>query len=478
MAPQANKPAATARTDRIPPYSEEAERGVLGSALLDAGRVIDLAVERGLSPESFYVRAHQSLFEVLGEMTHAGRPVDLLTVGERLRDLGRLDEIGGTGFLEQLVDSTPTAAHAEYYIDIVRQKHLLRNIIDRAREAVDACYATEEEADIVLSRTEQAFFDITEMQRSPITPWPELVKDAMKDIESIFQLQKPLTGIATGYMDLDKILMGLQPSDMIVLAARPSMGKTSLALNITENIALGTADPNHVAKPVAVFSLEMSKEQLVRRMLCSRAEVPSHKLTGGYLSAELHGRLMQAADGLVKAPFYLDDTAGLEVLELRSRARRLKRKHDIQLIVIDYLQMLSFPQYAKEGRQRETAAISGALKAMAKELKIPVLVLSQLSRAPEQRSDEAVPRLSDLRDSGAIEQDADVVLLLRRPSRYAEEGEAVDERLAIVEVAKHRNGPTGRVEFNFEAEYTRFESRTRGVDSEREFQPVAGGEDA
>ena len=265
----------------------------------------------------------------------------------------------------------------------------------------------------------------------------------------------------TGYADLDKILMGLQPSDMIVLAARPSMGKTSLALNIAENIALGIAGGESC--PVAVFSLEMSKEQLVRRMICSHARVPSHKLQGGYISREFHGQLIAAADALMKAPIFLDDTAGLEALELRSRARRIKRKHDIQLIVVDYLQMLSYPQFAREGRQRETAAISGALKAMAKELRIPVLVLSQLSRAPEQRSDDGKPRLSDLRDSGAIEQDADVVLMLRRPSVYAEEGEAMDEKLAEVEVAKHRNGPTGKVDFNFEREYTRFENRAPGV---------------
>jgi replicative DNA helicase len=247
------------------------------------------------------------------------------------------------------------------------------------------------------------------------------------------------------------------------------MGKTSLALNIAEFVAMGVRGNTPV--PVAIFSLEMSKEQLVRRMLCSRAEVPSHKLTGGYLSKEFHGNLIAAANALTKAPIYLDDSAGLEVLDLRSRARRLKRKYDIQLVIVDYLQMLSYPQNAKEGRQRETAAISGALKGMAKELRIPVLVLSQLSRAPEQRSEQAVPRLSDLRDSGAIEQDADVVLMLRRPSKYAEEGENVDERLAVLEVAKHRNGPTGIVELNFEAEYTRFKDRARmGVDQAAGFE--------
>lgn len=475
MAAQATPPAAP-RSDRIPPYSEEAERGVLGAALLDASRVLDLAVERGVMADAFYVRVHQELFELLLKMMQEGRPVDLLTVGERLRSSGQLEAIGGESFLEKLVDATPTAAHAEYYIDIVRQKYILRNIISRAREAEESCYAAEEDADIVLGKTEQAFFDITELQRSPMVPWGDLVKNAMEEVEIIFQEKKGITGVPTGYGDLDSTLQGLHGGDMIVLAARPSMGKTSLALNIAENVALGVSQPDGQGRPVAVFSLEMSKEQLVRRMLCCRAEVPSHKLTGGYLSQDMHGKLMTAASALRKAPIYLDDTAGLEVLELRSRARRLKRKFDIQLIVVDYLQMLQYPQFGKEGRQRETAAISGALKGMAKELRVPVLVLSQLSRAPEQRSDSAKPRLSDLRDSGAIEQDADVVLLLRRPSRYEEDPQHEDRRLAYVEVAKHRNGQTGMVELNFEEELTRFTNRARGVDRDAGAAPAAGRE--
>jgi len=232
-----------------------------------------------------------------------------------------------------------------------------------------------------------------------------------------------------------------------------------------ENVALGLGG-DHEARPVAVFSLEMSREQLVRRMICSHAEVSAHKLSGGYISTEYHGRLMNSASALNKAKILLDDTAGLEVLELRSRARRLKRRFDIQLIVVDYMQMLNYPQFGSEGRQRETAAISGALKGMAKELRVPVLVLSQLSRAPETRSATAIPRLSDLRDSGSIEQDADVVLLLRRPCKYADDPEHEDITLAIVEVAKHRNGPTGIIKMNFEEDFTRFENRAAGVDQE------------
>jgi replicative DNA helicase len=463
MAQQGTGPASP-RADRIPPYSEEAERGVLGAALLEPSRVIDLAVEKGLSQGSFYVPAHRDLFELLGEMVREGKPADILTVCERLRALGKLDDIGGPSFIEGLVDSTPTAEHAEYYIEIVRQHHLRRRIIENAREAAEACYKGDDEADSLLNKVEQSFFGISESQRTPMTPWPQLIKGAIVEIERIATSQKGLTGIPSGFKDLDDLLMGFQPADLIIIAARPSMGKTALALNIAEYVALGAGSQQKL--PVAIFSLEMSREQLVRRMICSRARVSSHKLRGGYISADLNKALINAADALTKAPIYLDDTAAMEVLELRARARRLRRKSDIQLVVVDYLQMLHYPQFAKEGRQRETAAISGALKAMAKELAVPVLVLSQLSRAPEQRSDQAKPRLSDLRDSGAIEQDADVVLMLRRPVMYDEDPEHTETRLAYLTVGKHRNGPTGEVQLNFDAEYTRFESRKRehGVD--------------
>jgi len=466
---------ASPRNDRIPPNSEEAERGVLGCAMLEAQRVVDLAVERGIRPNAFYVPAHQELFELLLEMISENRPVDLLTVTERLRVSNKLEKLGGIAFLEKIMDSTPTSAHAEYYIDIVRQKQILRNIIDCSREAQEACYGAEEDAALILGKAEQAFFDVTELEKAAARPWGDLVQEEMEEIEHIFQTRKGISGVATGFHDLDGILFGLHPSDMIILAARPSMGKTSLALNITEKVALGEASSDQEPLPVAVFSLEMSSEQLVRRMICSRAEVSSSTLMGGkYLSKEHHGNLTQAASVLRKAKIVIDDSAGLEVLELRSRARRLKRKHDIRLIVVDYLQLLNYPQFAKEGRQRETAAISGALKAMAKELKVPVLVLSQLSRAPEKTSSDRIrkPRLSDLRDSGAIEQDADVVLMLRRP----EEGEE-DDKLAIVQIEKHRNGQTGEIELNFEKELTRFQNRARpGVDAHAEYSPGYGGE--
>ncbi|MBU0676775.1 MAG: replicative DNA helicase [Verrucomicrobia bacterium] len=461
------------KSDRIPPYSERAERCVLGASLVDAARVIDLAIERQLTPESFYVPANRSLFSLLVEMSQSGQAVDLLTVGERLRDAGQLDSVGGMTNLENLVDETPTAANAEHYIDIVHQKFVLREIIEKAREAIDECYEAEQDADEILNNTEQSFFRISELKHDAVRPWGDMVKQTMENIESIFQGRVTSSGIPTGFSEIDQLLLGLQPSDMIILAARPSMGKTSLAMNIAENAAIATrSDPE--ARPVAIFSLEMSSEQLVRRMVCSRARVPSQRLREGFTSPKDHGDLMQSADALLKANIYLDDTPGLTALELRSRARRMKRRFDIGLVVVDYLQLLHYPQFGKEGRQRETAAISGALKAMAKELSIPVLVLSQLSRAPETRGSSAIPKLSDLRDSGSIEQDADVVCLLRRPSKYPDDPDFDDKRLAIVDIAKHRNGPTGQVKLNFEEEYTRFENRSREMDPMHGFEPTMG----
>jgi replicative DNA helicase len=461
------------RVDRVPPHSEEAERGVLGSILMDAGRVVDLAIERQIRPESYYIPAHRVLYENILDLHEKGRPIDLLTVGDRLRDAGQLDRLGGRAALEALIDACPTSAHAEYYIDIVRAKFLLRRVIDCSREAIEHCYKAEDGADFILDRAEQQLFDISNDQRRSAVSWGEAVRDTMVHIEKIFETKSGLTGLATGFADLDKVTSGLQRSDMIIIAARPSMGKTSLAMNIAENVAMGIG-PDHAPKPVAIFSLEMPRESLVRRMLCSRANIGGSALRGGYVSPDMHNRLVRAADELTTAPIYVDDSAGLEAVELRARARRLKKKHDVQLIVIDYLQMLNYSELAREGRQRETAAISGALKAMAKELRVPVLVLSQLSRAPETRdAKSAVPKLSDLRDSGSIEQDADVVMLLRRPCRYKDDAEFNDKRLAYVDIAKHRNGPTAEVKLNFMDETTRFENRHEGVDQPG-YQPSQG----
>ncbi len=467
----------TARSDLIPPYSEEAERGVLGSALLDSARVVDLCIQHGVRRDAFYVESHRLVFNALENMINEGKPIDLLTVGQYLQGQNLLDRAGGETYLEELVDSTPTSAHADYYIQIVRDKYLLRRIIDRSREAIEKCYRDEQDAKGILHETEESFFDIGDVSNQAVAPWADLIKNSMEEIENIYQNRTGITGLYTGYKDLDGKLLGLHKSDMIILAARPSMGKTSLGMNIAENVALGKG-PDHTPRAVAIFSLEMSREQLVRRMICSHAHVSSHKLNGGFISQVNHGQLMQAADALMKAPIYLDDSAGLTALDIRARARRLKRMCDVELIVVDYLQMVHFPQYAKEGRQREVAAISGAMKAMAKELRVPVLVLSQLSRAPETRDRLAIPKLSDLRDSGSIEQDADVVALLRRPCKYPDDTESDDISLAVLDIAKHRNGPTGEVRLHFEEDFTRFEDRAHGVDAEYSYDGAPEGLEA
>jgi len=450
------EPSGASRTDRIPPHSDEAECGVLGSILVEADRVIDLAIERQISAESFYNPQHQLLFEHMLSLRSQNRPIDMITLVERLTALKLLDKVGGMLAIQRIIDSTPTAAHAEYYIEIVRDKYLLRTVINRAREAIDECYKQELEADFLLDQVEQTFYDISHNRQQKIPPWNVMIKESMRKIDLAIQEKREITGIPTGFADIDKITSGLQNADMFIIAARPSMGKTSLAMNMVEHIATGN-NALRQSIPVAVFSLEMSTEALVKRMLCSRAGISMKNLAEGFVSREKHDHLVKAADDLMNAKIFVDDSPGLEPIELRARARRLKNKEDIGLIVIDYLQMMNYSKFARDGRQREVAAISGALKAMAKELNVPVIVLSQLSRAPESR--DGKPKLSDLRDSGSIEQDADVVGLLRRPNRYNEEDNQEDPTLAILDIAKHRNGPTGEIRLTFIDEITRFENR-------------------
>ncbi len=455
--------AAVARLERVPPHSEEAERGVLGAVLLDAEKVMDLCIERQLVPESFYIPAHRAIYEVLLGMSREGRPIDLLTVNERLKGAGLLDRLGGPTALNRIVDATPTSAHAEYYIDIVRDRYLLRRVIDTSREIEKDCYQSDADAQVVLSSAEQAFFDITVHQHGQMRPWDDLVNEIVRMLDTG---HKGMMGLSTGYKDIDRCIEGLKPSNMIILAARPSMGKTSLAMNIVENVALGRGDPENKPRPVGVFSLEMSCVDLVKRMICSRGEVSMQRLGDGFLSKVNHNKLINAADALVSAPIFLDDTAGLEINEIRARARRMKSKHDVQLIVVDYLQLLRAPEYSRQSRQVEISMVSAGLKGMAKELNIPVLVLSQLSRAAEQRDKTEKPKLSDLRDSGSIEQDADIVMFLQRPSRIATHPEHDNETLAIMDVAKNRNGPTNDdIRLEFMAEYTRFRDAVQhGVD--------------
>ena len=442
----------------------------------DDARVLDLCQSRGLTPESFYDPKNRIFYETFREMSGDSTPIDAVTLVDHLRAKGRLDKIGGIATIQSLVDNTPTSAHAEYYIDIVRQKHLLRTLIERARETEAKCFDESQSAnaDILLGEVEKNFLEIGG-STSIRTDWRSAVENTLKAMDKLFDDGgNKFDGLSTGFKYLDEKLMGLKAGDMIVIAARPSVGKTSLAMNIAECVALGqdiNGMPSQVdggrQHPVMMFSLEMSTESLAKRMLAGRASVNTWRLARGMMHKDerlaASQRLFTAANVLRSAPIYIDDTSALDVADMRARARRMKRTHNIELIVIDYLQLCNCREYAKQGRQLETSRISGQIKAMAKELKVPVIVLSQLSRGNEQRGDaEEVPKLSDLRDSGAIEQDADMVFLLRRPCRSKKAQWHDDELLAIVDIAKNRNGETGEVDLNFYREGTRFGDRPQG----------------
>lgn len=467
---------------KTPPHSSEAERGIIGSILLDTqfgedARVLDLCLARGLTPESFYEPRNRILYETFREMSGASTPIDAVTLTDRLRATGRLDAVGGVTAIQALVDNTPTSAHAEYYIDIVRQKHLLRTMIQRARETEAKCFdeAQSANADILLGEVEKNFLEIGG-STTVRADWKTAVEATFKAMDRLFDGgADQFDGLPTGFKYLDEKIMGLKAGDMIVVAARPSVGKTSLAMNIAECIALGQ-DINGMPmkgehnRPHAVlmFSLEMSTESLAKRMLAGRAGVDTWRLQRGLLThdqrVEASQRLMSAMGTLRGAPIYIDDTSAIDVSDMRARARRMKRMHNIELIVIDYLQLANCREFARQGRQLETSRISGQIKAMAKELKVPVIVLSQLSRANEKGDDkDEVPKLSHLRDSGAIEQDADMVFLLRRPCRSKTAQWHDDELLAIVDVAKNRNGETGEVDLNFYKQGTRFGDRKPGT---------------
>lgn len=462
---------------KTPPHSAEAERGVLGSILLDTetgddARVLDICQSRGITPESFFEPRHRLLYETLIAMSAAGLPIDPVTLNDRLRATGRLDAIGGVSAIQNLVDGTPTSAHAEYWIDILRQKHLLRTLINRSSETISKCYDETESgnADVLLGEVERTFLDIGGAAHVGLE-WKTAVDNTLRHIENMFTRGAgAMDGLPTGFKYIDEKLLGLKPSEMIVIAARPSVGKTSFAMNIAECVATGQdingqyfkTDPKPTKHPVLIFSLEMDTMSLSKRMLCGRALVSSWRIARDLMHKDeksaASARLFKAAGELKDAPIYIDDASGLDIADVRARARRMKKKYGIELIVIDYLQLMNCREMAKQGRQLETSRISGQVKAMAKELKIPVIVLSQLSRANEQRGDKnEVPKLSDLRDSGAIEQDADVVMLLRRPSMVRATRDDEDTKnLAIVDIAKHRNGEVGDVKMLFLRDFTRF----------------------
>ena len=463
---------------KTPPNNVEAERAVLGSILLDTAgrsddRVMDECRTRGIVPEAFYDPCNRAIYTMMLEMSMASKPLDALSLIEELRRTNKIESVGGVGYIQSLIDQVPTTAHAEHYIGILRGKYLRRLMIERATKVVEKCFDEGEYPDpqVVLGDAEKTFLEIGGSAGNTM-PWSSAIDDSFKRIDRMFESGgKLMEGLSTGYKYLDETLQGLKPGEMIVIAARPSVGKTSLAMNIAESCALGL-DMNNVPvkydngkqHPVAIFSLEMPVEQLTKRMLAGRAHLNMWRLNRNLVPRSekqmMTANLMQAMGELRNAKIYVDDTAGLDVMDLRARARRMKKQHGIELIVIDYLQLCCCREGARQGRQIEVSMISQQIKAMAKELKVPVIVLSQLSRANEQRGDKfEKPKLSDLRDSGAIEQDADVVFLLRRPSRNSNDPESQDLTLAYVDIAKNRNGETGEVKMNFIREWTRFLDR-------------------
>ena len=427
------------------PHNLEAERSVLGAILIhnDAFNVAAELVDSG----DFFRDAHRRVFDTMVDLNERGQAIDLVTLKDELGRSGDLDDVGGAAYIAALVDGVPRSTNVEHYARIVKERATLRNLIQSANRILGMAYRAEEDADTLLDQAEQEIFSIAEGRiHTGFVPLSDLVQGSFTAIEQLQEHKGLVTGVPSGFVDIDNLTSGFQPAELIIIAARPSMGKTSFALNVAQHVGIKTD------RSVGLFSLEMSKEQLFMRMLTAEAEVDSHRFRGGFLSERDYGRLSTALGRLADAKVFIDDSAGLGVLEMRAKARRLKAEHGLDLLVIDYLQLMQ-GRGRFENRTQELASISRALKALAKELNVPVLALSQLSRAPESRSNRR-PQLSDLRESGALEQDADVVLFIFREEQYDPTPE--NENLAELIIGKQRNGPTGTVRIAFLKQHTRF----------------------
>lgn len=430
--------------DRLPPASIEAEMCMLASMMLDkevVGQVVTM-----VTGEMMYQADHQIIFDVLSKLYEQNRPIDAVIVREELTKRQVFEEIGGTPYLAAILNSVPSAAHGAHYASIVKEKALLRQLIHASNEILRDAYSPHEQAEIVLDRAEKRIFEIAEKK---VTGSVSAMEDVLHEVFEMIE-NRGQRGIETGFFELDDMMNGLQNGEMIIVAARPSMGKTALAMNMMEHIA---ADSR---LPCAVFSLEMSKQQLAQRMLCSRGQIDAHKLRKGLLQSHEYAHLANVVGELAKAPMWVDDSAGLTIMELRAKARRLKLQHDVKCIMIDYMQLMDNP--GVESRQQQISEISRGVKAVARELSIPVICLSQLNRASEGR-DGHRPRMSDLRESGSIEQDADVIMLLHREDYYRmAEPDFQPDNIAEIIIAKQRNGPTGTVKLTFMNKTTRFEN--------------------
>jgi replicative DNA helicase len=438
---------------KLPPQNVEAEQSILGGILIENDAINK--VTEILTPDDFYRDAHRKIYNALINLTERDEPADLVTLTNELRKLNQLDAVGGASYVASLIDSVPTAANIEYYAKIVKEKAILRKLIQTSTEIITQSYEDRGDVESFIDEAERAIFQISERRVKPsFYPIRDIVKQSFKTIERLFERKELVTGVPSGFRELDQKTAGFQPSDLIIVAGRPSMGKTAFCLNVAQYAAI------EKKTPIAIFSLEMSKEQLVIRMLCSEARVEGTKLRTGFLIESDWPRLTLAAGNISEAPIFIDDSAALSVLELRAKARRLKAEHGLGMIVVDYLQLMK-GRLRAESRQQEISEISRSLKALAKDLAVPVIAVSQLSRRTEERQGMR-PQLSDLRESGAIEQDADLILFIYRDEVYNRSEDNPNRGKAEVIIGKQRNGPIGKVDLAFLDKYTTFKDLYKG----------------
>ena len=436
------------------PHSADAEKAVLGAILIDNG-TFDQAAE-ALSPEDFYFKAHRKIFMSMLELSRAFKPIDTLTVAHELQNSNDLEALGGVPYISGLMDGVPRVSNIEHYVRIIREKSTLRKLIHSANEILERGFSNQEDVDELLNRAERSIFEISQANiRTGFRKLQDLIPEVYQGIEMLSKQRDLVTGISTGYYELDAMTSGLQPSDLIIIAARPGLGKTSFALNIGQHAAM-------MNKVVGIFSLEMTAHQLVNRLICAEARIDSHRVRTGKLHKEDWQQLARAVSRIERAQMFIDDTPGISVTEMRSKARRLKSEYGLDLLIVDYLQLMSPGPPGRsryENRQQEISAISRALKGLAKELNVPIIAISQLSRAPEQRRGDHKPQLSDLRESGSIEQDADVVLFIYREDLYSREENPEEKGIAQIIIGKQRNGPVGTVRLVFIEQWTSFYNR-------------------
>jgi replicative DNA helicase len=447
--------AEVATPQRTLPHSLDAEKSVLGAILIH-NEAFNHAAEF-LDSKDFFRDAHRRIWDKMVALSERGVAIDFITLKEELARMGELDEVGGPAYVSALADGVPRTANVEYYARIVKEKATLRNLIHSANKILVEAYEAEQEPEVLLDEAERSIFAIAEGRiRGGFVPLKDLVQSSFEKIEKLQQQKGVVTGVPTGFIDLDEMTTGLQPGDLVIVAARPSMGKTSLVLNIAQYVTTQTP------KTVGFFSLEMSKDQLFMRLLTSEARIDAHRFRSGFLNEKDYGKLSHALGVLAAAPLFIDDTASIGVLEMRAKSRRLKAEHGLDLLIVDYLQLMT-GRGRFESRQQEVSAISRSLKGLAKELEVPIIALSQLSRAPEGRGDHK-PQLSDLRESGAIEQDADLVMFIYRAEVYEkEQTKPEDQGIAEIIIGKQRNGPIGSVRLSFLNQFTRFENLAPGA---------------